>query len=370
MAWSYRKRFKIIPGVHLNVSKSGVSATIGVKGLSVTYGSKGTYANVGIPGTGIHNRFKIPDNTGYNSQNSETCILEPSFTPISSSDILTITSHSMEGVKELIEKTRNQRQEIKNDIEAIKIRIRRNRWHKFFLCIVFYIFKKKIKSISLDIQNQQNAVTELEEQLKSCYIKLDTNFDTEMKEKYMSLINSFKNLSQSQYIWHIVSERGISREERVRTRTSCHGTINRIKVDFGIQTLPEIKSDNDVLWLQNQNGHDLYFYPNFLIMYSSQEKYAIIDYSELQINYTNQSFVETNDIPKDSKIVRYTWNKVNKNGTPDRRFKDNYQIPVVAYGKILITSPNGVKEEYYCSNNEATHNFVSLFQNYKDAIKT
>ncbi|WP_443777811.1 DUF4236 domain-containing protein [Bacteroides clarus] len=59
MAWSYRKRFKIITGVHLNVSKSGVSATIGVKGLSVTYGSKGTYANVGIPGTGIYNRFKI-----------------------------------------------------------------------------------------------------------------------------------------------------------------------------------------------------------------------------------------------------------------------------------------------------------------------
>ena len=40
MAWRYRKRLKIIPGVHLNLSKSGVSATIGVRGMSVTYGIK------------------------------------------------------------------------------------------------------------------------------------------------------------------------------------------------------------------------------------------------------------------------------------------------------------------------------------------
>ena len=53
MAWRYRKRLKIIPGVHLNLSKSGVSATIGVRGMSVTYGNKGTYANIGIPGTGM-----------------------------------------------------------------------------------------------------------------------------------------------------------------------------------------------------------------------------------------------------------------------------------------------------------------------------
>lgn len=53
------KDLKLFLEYSLNVSKSGVSATIGVKGLSVTYGSKGTYANVGIPGTGIYNRFKI-----------------------------------------------------------------------------------------------------------------------------------------------------------------------------------------------------------------------------------------------------------------------------------------------------------------------
>lgn len=59
MAWNYRKRVKIAPGVTINISKSGVSTTIGPKGANVNIGSRGTYINTGIPGTGLYNRQKI-----------------------------------------------------------------------------------------------------------------------------------------------------------------------------------------------------------------------------------------------------------------------------------------------------------------------
>lgn len=55
----YRKRVKLLPGVNLNISKSGISTTIGVKGASVNIGKKGTYLNTGIPGTGLYSRKKI-----------------------------------------------------------------------------------------------------------------------------------------------------------------------------------------------------------------------------------------------------------------------------------------------------------------------
>ena len=35
MAWSYKKRIKVAPGVHLNISKSGVSTSMGSKGMSI-----------------------------------------------------------------------------------------------------------------------------------------------------------------------------------------------------------------------------------------------------------------------------------------------------------------------------------------------
>ncbi|WP_326983186.1 DUF4236 domain-containing protein [Chryseobacterium sp. MYb264] len=47
MGWSYRKRIKIIPGVHLNISKKGVSTTIGKRGASVNFSSSGTRVNGG-----------------------------------------------------------------------------------------------------------------------------------------------------------------------------------------------------------------------------------------------------------------------------------------------------------------------------------
>ena len=62
MGWRYRKRIKIAPGIHLNVSKSGISTTIGPRGASVNFGKNGTYVNTGIPGTGLYNRQKISSN--------------------------------------------------------------------------------------------------------------------------------------------------------------------------------------------------------------------------------------------------------------------------------------------------------------------
>ncbi|MBQ2675184.1 MAG: DUF4236 domain-containing protein [Prevotella sp.] len=59
MAWNYRKRIKIAPGIHLNLSKGGVSTSIGPKGAKISIEKNGTYLNTSIPGTGLYSRQKI-----------------------------------------------------------------------------------------------------------------------------------------------------------------------------------------------------------------------------------------------------------------------------------------------------------------------
>ena len=61
MGIKFRKKIRILPGFYLNLSKSGMSATIGIKGLSTNIGKNGAYLNTGIPGSGIYNRTKIGD---------------------------------------------------------------------------------------------------------------------------------------------------------------------------------------------------------------------------------------------------------------------------------------------------------------------
>ncbi|MQR01118.1 DUF4236 domain-containing protein [Glaciimonas soli] len=50
MGWSFRRTIKIVPGVRINLSKSGISTSIGGKGL--TYNTRGRLTT-SIPGTGI-----------------------------------------------------------------------------------------------------------------------------------------------------------------------------------------------------------------------------------------------------------------------------------------------------------------------------
>jgi TM2 domain-containing membrane protein YozV len=60
MALRFRKSISIIPGVRLNVGKTGISSlSVGKRGASVSVGRRGTYSNVGIPGTGISARTKV-----------------------------------------------------------------------------------------------------------------------------------------------------------------------------------------------------------------------------------------------------------------------------------------------------------------------
>jgi hypothetical protein len=64
MGLRFFRRVKILPGVTLNFSKSGVSTSLGPRGAKVTLGTKGQRATVGIPGTGLsytaHSKNKLP----------------------------------------------------------------------------------------------------------------------------------------------------------------------------------------------------------------------------------------------------------------------------------------------------------------------
>lgn len=53
MGWRFSKRIKVLPGVSINLSKSGVSTSLGPRGAKVTIGHGKIRQTVGIPGTGI-----------------------------------------------------------------------------------------------------------------------------------------------------------------------------------------------------------------------------------------------------------------------------------------------------------------------------
>lgn len=84
MAFRFQKRIKVLPGVRLNVGKTGVSTTVGKRGLSVTSGKRGTYLNTGLPGTGLSYRQRLASgNTTTNqTQAKQSHILQRSYNSV------------------------------------------------------------------------------------------------------------------------------------------------------------------------------------------------------------------------------------------------------------------------------------------------
>jgi hypothetical protein len=59
MGFRFQKRLNILPGVRVNLSKSGASASLGPRSADVNIGRNGVTTNAGIPGTGLSYRSKL-----------------------------------------------------------------------------------------------------------------------------------------------------------------------------------------------------------------------------------------------------------------------------------------------------------------------
>jgi hypothetical protein len=53
MGFRFHRSVRILPGVRVNLSKSGTSLSVGRRGATVNFSKRGTRTTVGIPGTGI-----------------------------------------------------------------------------------------------------------------------------------------------------------------------------------------------------------------------------------------------------------------------------------------------------------------------------
>lgn len=377
MAWTYRKRIKIIPGVHLNISRKGISTNIGVRGASVTFGHDGTYVNA------VLSRHKVspskpalpaakPSLPGRKPAPGSVTI--PPAVPVTvAGNIFSvapteITNQDMQGVKDTILSAHQQRKELLHDLQQIKQALNKSKSQLTLSYIFLYgLFIQSLsKGIKERIEAQKIAIDEINQELVKSRMELDISFDTDIMHKYESVTTAFKRLSQSNKVWDVTS--AVAENRRV-TRSAASTLVDKKEVRIGIKAIDDIHSNFEPLWFKNANGADLYFYPGFIIMYDTKDRFGIIDLKELQFTFLPVRFIERGFVPPDAKVIDHTWDKVNKNGAPDKRFSNNFQIPIVRYGAITLRTASGVHEEYEFSNYEAAEAFSETFNDFLNVIK-
>lgn len=89
-------------------------------------------------------------------------------------------------------------------------------------------------------------------------------------------------------------------------------------------------------------GRAVYFLPDRVLVIANND-YLAEPYSRLRIKEDTLDRVHTEGrLYPDAKVVEFRWRFINKDGTPDRRFKDNEELPVVRFGILEFSIADAV----------------------------
>ncbi|WP_248724022.1 DUF4236 domain-containing protein [Seonamhaeicola sp. ML3] len=369
MGLKFRRRQKLFPGFYVNFSASGISTTLGIKGFNVSLNKNGAYLNTGIPGTGIYDRKKITDWES-KKQKSEDFVpelqqTENYFLPenlrgeIKSKNASEVTTHGLVELKETLVAANKEMVAIKKEISQLERKVKNSNTLKIISKVFLIGFL--IKWFDNDYIEKKEYLVNLKKQVTECHIDIEIDMDRVLDEKYLKLKLAFDNLLESSLTWDITN--AIPNEDN---RSSAYRDIERIRTKIRYEKIPFLNSVYEAMCFQNQNGSNIYIYPGFAALFDNKQNFGLIELDELELNFEPMNFLETEKIPKDSKVVGETWAKVNKDGSPDRRFKENYKIPIVRYGELTFKSDTGVFEVFLFSNENFAEEFFGKYNDYME----
>jgi hypothetical protein len=278
-----------------------------------------------------------------------------------------LTSPGLDELKQLINEATARHSELGTELAAKTKALNRaaGRLHRAEFPIIRLFTGNAIPRL-VDAANE--ASDELEEtraHLEGCFVEVDFAFDDRTRESYAALVQSFESLSSAQRIWDITTTAAI---DRVVQRTTASNAITRIPVSFGFVNSEIIRSQHPAMRLGNVGGRDLQIFPGFIMMHDTSRDFALIEFAQFECQLARSNYIEEEFVPSDAEQTGTTWKRANKDGSRDRRFNNNYQIPVMRYGALAFSSPTGVAEVYQISNYDKAAAFAGAVAAHKRAL--
>ncbi len=368
MGWRIRKTFSPLPGVRLTLSPRGISTSVGVGPLRLTAGTQGPALTARIPGTGIAYRQSLavhPPRTG-----ARPAPVAPAAVEIRSAGADELQSPGLGAFHEVLAQCRDQRRALLPDLAAAAAEVDLleravTSWERGW-------FRKKVfPGRFARLQDRRTATSarrdELRAQERALRVRTHIDIAAGVRESYGRLREAFTTLAASRGIWDAVAR---TPTDRVRGRTTAAESIARRPVKFDLASCDLVETEWQAPHLQNANGGDLYLYPGFVLVLVSLDVFALIEARDVRIEIGEEDLVEDGPLPPDTRVVRQAWRKSNLDGSPDRRFAANEQLPVAQYGRISLRSGAGLNEQYIVSSYASAVAFGEEWNAFLSALAT
>ncbi len=304
MGIRFRKSINLGKGFRINMSKTGPGFSWGGKGFRLTKTAKGNIRGTAyIPGTGLsyQKEFKNPLNDLGKNHRKENKIEEGKIvnkkSPI---DFKNIQSTALEDV--LASRKEERPYKLLGLIFSIAgiflFFINPFLIGLTLIGAILYFYKKEAEPVSLEYDFEEGSKEEydLTNKLLAGILESDEVF----------LINELED--------DIILDRSHLRVVK--------GLPN------GIDTNVEVIS-------LKAGDISLSFLPDALLLAKNKDLKAI-DYKDLSVDLRAEDFKEEGKVAKDARVLEKTYKHSNKDGGPDKRYKDNPEVSLVEYGILQM----------------------------------
>jgi hypothetical protein len=272
----------------------------------------------------------------------------------SSSKALTVTSRNFAELRSQITDIYNQRMDLLKELRFAKSKLGLLTFAH--ICSYPLIFGFFYKGIAESRTKQQDIVNHLQKRLSETYVTIKFADASQLEKSWLNCLDTFDELAQSQKIWDLTYAERI---DRVKARTIASTAVKRTAITYRPKNIEIIKSDVKPIFIPNANGPDVFIYPTFLILFKDNQRFGIFDLKEVTASLTFTQYHEEEKVPSDGEVIGHTWKKANKDGSRDKRFQgNNYQIPVLKYGNLVLEADDGLQESYMFSSAEAFTGFA------------
>lgn len=350
MGWYFRKSKSVGP-FRVNFSKSGMSFSTGVKGARMSFGPRGTFVNVG--GNGIYYRKKLGSSAKGNSARGKSYVQNGSVQYAEN------YAQTMDAIT-----VQEQTQGVSVTNQAIVKDIKRARLLNWLWIATTAVLFVGVAWWTVFIMLAIRI-------LLPRFFRAEVNYelDTEAANEWEKFAEFFSTLKTSKKLWVIETSQSVMNTKTNagagRNLTRSQLTLKKTKanriIGFGVFS-------NSPCFKLKGKQCTILFLPCDIIIKKGKHIVAC-SYENLEIRTGTTNFIETDPVPKDATIIRYTWQFVNKDGSADRRYSNNRKLPVCQYGRIMLQAGDQIGVEIHVSNTATTANIGTAYRHYANYLE-
>lgn len=335
MGFYIRKSVKAGP-FRFNLSTSGLGVSVGVPGFRVGTGPRGNYIHMGRHGVYYRASLNGGSRERPNLGRSDQQLHAPRFQPseVVMEDVTGATAMALEptGRGDLVNQLNTASTRfawwwptaIVGGLLGLLLGLLLTPWALILwllvtpLCVWLYLNDQARRTVVLFYEVHDTA-----------------------KGWFDTLTTQWRWLTESQKLTRITQSGDVIGITQFKRNAGASTLINSVTVMANTTGPKELESNIEIPSIVGGNS-GIYFLPDRVLVRDGK-RFTDLNYDDLRVFHDTTRYIEQAVPPGDAVQVDTTWQHPNIHGGPDRRFNNNRQLPVMSYGRLVLTSANGLQ---------------------------